>query len=68
MGMVGAVKLLMWFGILPQHTDITSLLYTVTQKPEIGSGDPNQFMPWAENIEMNMNYKFRNRAYLLQVI
>ncbi|XP_047345738.1 endoribonuclease Dicer isoform X1 [Vespa velutina] len=66
MGMVGAVKLLMWFGILPLHTDINALLYSVTQKPEVSVGDPNFYMPWAETIEKNMNYKFRNRIYLLQ--
>ncbi|KAF7405409.1 hypothetical protein HZH66_004315 [Vespula vulgaris] len=66
MGMVGAAKLLIWFGILPSYTNINELLYSVTQKPEINPGDPNDYMPWAESIEKSMNYKFKNRAYLLQ--
>ncbi|XP_015183335.1 PREDICTED: endoribonuclease Dicer isoform X2 [Polistes dominula] len=66
MGLVGAVKLMIWLNILPSNTDIHSLLYSVSQKPEIGFGDPNLYMPWADKLETNMGYKFKNRAYLLQ--
>ncbi|XP_043502989.1 endoribonuclease Dicer isoform X2 [Polistes fuscatus] len=66
MGLVGAVKLMIWLNILPSNTDIHSLLYSVSQKPEIGLEDPNLYMPWADKLETNMGYKFKNRAYLLQ--
>ncbi|KAI4478811.1 hypothetical protein M0804_011557 [Polistes exclamans] len=66
MGLVGAVKLMIWLNILPSNTDIHSLLYSVSQKPEIGLEDPNLYMPWADKVETNMGYKFQNRAYLLQ--
>ncbi|KAI4489336.1 hypothetical protein M0802_011205 [Mischocyttarus mexicanus] len=66
MGLVGAAKLLIWLNILPSATNINELLYNISQKPEIGFGDPNLYMPWADKLEANMGYKFKNRAYLLQ--
>lgn len=68
-GIKGAAKLLKWFGILPDEIRIDKLLdYNNSPDPIIGSGDPNYHMPWADDIETKFGYKFKNRAFLLQVI
>ena len=33
----------------------------------MGSGDLECLMPWANNIEKNIGYTFRERGFLLQV-
>ncbi|KAK2580644.1 hypothetical protein KPH14_007750 [Odynerus spinipes] len=66
MGIEGAAKLLVWFGILPKNTDIVQLLYSRPLKPEISPGDPSIHMPWAEIIQQKLDYKFQNKAFLLQ--
>jgi len=44
------------------------LLGSISQDPVIGAGDPNYHMPWADTLESKIGYKFKNRAFLLQVI
>ncbi|KYQ55277.1 Endoribonuclease Dicer [Trachymyrmex zeteki] len=61
----GAAKLLKWFGILPD-AKIDKLLDSNSQDPAIGVGDPNYHMSWADTLETNIGYKFKNRAFLLQ--
>ncbi|KAL6436316.1 hypothetical protein ACFW04_004692 [Cataglyphis niger] len=64
-GIRGAAKLLKWFGILPD-IQIDELLYSSPLDPLIDSGDPNKYMPWADDMETKIGYKFNNRAFLLQ--
>jgi len=59
--------LLKWFGILPD-TRIDKLLDSNPQNPVVSSGDPDYHMPWADTMEIKFGYKFKNRAFLLQVI
>ncbi|XP_032687848.1 endoribonuclease Dicer-like [Odontomachus brunneus] len=65
-GISGAAKLLKWFGILPDIEIDELLSGTSSLNPIIGNGNPNEHMPWADNIEKRLGYKFNNRAYLLQ--
>lgn len=64
-GIRGAANLLKWFGILPE-VQIDELLYNNSLDPIIGSGNPNKYMPWADAMEARIDYKFNNRAFLLQ--
>ncbi|XP_025264753.1 endoribonuclease Dicer isoform X1 [Camponotus floridanus] len=64
-GIKGAAKLLKWFGILP-NIQIDELLYSNPPDPLINPGNPNSYMPWANDMETKIGYKFNNRAFLLQ--
>ncbi|XP_025991526.1 endoribonuclease dcr-1 [Solenopsis invicta] len=64
-GIRGASELLKWFGIL-SDIKIDKLLDSEPQNPIIGDGNLNYHMPWADNIEAQFGYKFKNRGFLLQ--
>ncbi|KAL0108749.1 hypothetical protein PUN28_014111 [Cardiocondyla obscurior] len=64
----GAVKLLKWFGILHENVNIDKLLDDNPSNPIIGSGNIDYHMPWANAVETNIGYKFKNRGFLLQAL
>lgn len=66
MGPSGATKLLTWLEVLPRDLNIVDLLSRTNYNPKLGDGNVNTHMPWADKIEQLMNYKFKNRHYLLQ--
>jgi len=65
--MIAAAKLLKWFGIL-SDVQIDELLNSSPPNPVIGTGNIDHHMPWADFLENKLDYKFNNRAFLLQVI
>ncbi|XP_078032947.1 endoribonuclease Dicer-L-like [Augochlora pura] len=67
MGIKAAIKILMWFGILPENViNIDALLLTVYDSHAIPHENIDYLMPWASDIEKRLGYKFKNRAFLLQ--
>ncbi|XP_076280664.1 endoribonuclease Dcr-2 isoform X2 [Lasioglossum baleicum] len=67
MGIKAAINLLTWFEILPKEAvNIDSLLVTVHENDIISQQNINYFMPWANDIEERLGYKFQNRKFLLQ--
>lgn len=67
MSIEGALQILKWFEILPKSLQINEYLHSDVPNPLLGEGDVNQHMPWAQKMEEMLGYKFRNRAFLLQV-
>ncbi|XP_023246881.1 endoribonuclease Dicer [Copidosoma floridanum] len=66
LGIPGALKILMWFNILPQNLDEEKYLHPTVPDPRLGLGNVNEHLPLADKIEKNLGYKFNNRAFLLQ--
>ncbi|XP_020280276.1 endoribonuclease Dicer [Pseudomyrmex gracilis] len=64
-GIVGAATLLKWFEILPD-INIDILLNTTPLKPVYYTENLALHMPWATALETRFNYKFKDRALLLQ--
>lgn len=67
MGIKGALQIIKWFEILPKSLNVDEYLYSEVRNPQLGDGDVNVHMPWAQTMEERLGYKFRNRAFLLQV-
>ena len=68
LGLVGAFKILTWFGILPETLKIQEILTGTPPNPRLGIGDPDFHIVNADYIEKRIRYVFQDRAYLLQVI
>ena len=68
LGLNGALSILKWFEILPQNLNTEAFFNSEVPNPQITQGNVDEHMPWADVIARRINYKFRNRAFLLQVI
>ncbi|XP_031782799.1 endoribonuclease Dicer [Nasonia vitripennis] len=66
LGIKGALQILKWFEILPKSLNVDQYLYSEVENPQLGDGDVNVHIPWAQTMEERLGYKFRNRAFLLQ--
>lgn len=64
MGLRGAATILRWLHVLPENVDVDTLLYKLNENPV--SSVVNDHIPNASDIERNIGYRFKNRAYLLQ--
>ncbi|XP_011300777.1 endoribonuclease Dicer [Fopius arisanus] len=66
MGPAGATKLVKWFGILPADANVETILHGKARTSKLSTGDPDIHMPWAASIENTLEYKFKDRSFLLQ--
>lgn len=66
-GIEGALKILKFFEILPKSLDVKDFINSEVPDPKIGFGDISEHLSCADEIEARIGYKFKNRAFLLQV-
>lgn len=66
MGLIGAAKLLKWFGVLPENINIDKVLFGPSSNPRLNDGNPIDHMPWMNFIQNCLEYKFNDKIYLLQ--
>ncbi|XP_034947667.1 endoribonuclease Dicer-like [Chelonus insularis] len=66
MNLLGASKLLQWFGIIPNQVNVEQILFGTPKSAALNVGDINIYMNWVDHIEEVLGYKFRDRTFLLQ--